>query len=248
MLEYTFYIRHDGCWTETINETFPDVTATIIYSYRLLGSSITMIELNNVRGSAIDELVAWLDDHPVMTTAQLLQYDEASENAYVSLVGEYDDDTEPVLNVLLRNRCFPTVPATVADGREHWSVIVPTNEAVSQAHDELRNLGSITVDSLGAPELDGLLTGLIDIKQAVQRLSPRQREILARAIDRGYYDSPRACSIETLAETDSANASTVGNHLRRSEAKILEAVFPLLTDAGPTTGDATTDEYVSSRT
>ncbi|WP_235847858.1 helix-turn-helix domain-containing protein [Natronorubrum thiooxidans] len=205
-----------------------------------------MIEVNNVQEPIIDELIAWLGTHSVITTAQLLQYDETSKNAYISLVGEYDDHTEPVLNVLLRNRCFPTVPATVADGREHWSVLVPTNEAVSQAHDELRDLGPITVDSLGAPELDGLLTGLVNIKQAVQNLSPRQQEVLARAIEHGYYDSPRACSIETLAEMDSANTSTVGTHLRRSEARILESVLPLLTSSNTIPDDRATDEHASS--
>ncbi|MDG5778154.1 helix-turn-helix domain-containing protein [Haloarculaceae archaeon H-GB1-1] len=226
MLEYTFRIRHEGCWTENLNDRFPDVSATIIYSYRLLGVSITMIEATNVADA--DAFVEWLDDHAVMTVAQLVSYDEDRETAFVSLAGDYETDTEPVLNVLLRNRCFPTVPATVTGGREHWSVLASDHEQVSRTHEELQKIGRVEVDSLRTPELDRLLTGLSEVKQAVQDLSPRQREVLGRAIDEGYYDSPRACNIADLAEQDDANTSTVGEHLRRSEAKILKAVAPLL--------------------
>ena len=130
--------------------------------------------------------------------------------------------------MLLRNDCFPTIPATVANGREHWNVLASSHEQVSTAHEELREIGSVNVDSLRSPDLDALLTDLTGVKQAVQDLSPRQLEVLSRAIKEGYYDSPRSCNIEELAALDDANTSTVGEHLRRSEAKILQAVAPML--------------------
>lgn len=228
MLEYTFRIRHKGCWTETVNEAFPGVSATIIYSYRLTGTSITMIEATGIAEDRVGALVEWLGDHEVMTSAQLVSYHETRETAFISLEGDYRTDTEPVLNVLLRNNCFPTIPATVSNGREHWSVLASTHEEVSTTHEELRDIGAVEVDALRQPELGRLLTGLTEIKQAVQDLSPRQTEVLARAIEHGYYDSPRGCNIEELAAMDSANTSTVGEHLRRSEAKILEAVGTML--------------------
>ena len=231
MLEYTFRIRHDGCWTEAVHGEFPDVSATIIYSYRLTGTSITMIEATNVAEGRVAPLVDWLDAHEVMTKAQLVSYHDARKTAFISLEGDYQTDTEPVLNVLLRNNCFPTIPATVSNGREHWSVLASTHTEVSRTHEELRAIGSVEVDALRQPDLGRLLTGLTEIKQAVQNLSPRQMEVLARAIEEGYYDSPRGCNIEDLAAQDSANTSTVGEHLRRSEAKILEAVGSMLNGA-----------------
>ncbi|MGQ4554597.1 helix-turn-helix domain-containing protein [Halobellus sp. GM3] len=228
MLEYTFSIIHKGCWTADLNDAFPGVRATIIYSYRLTGTSITMVEVTRIDEDRLDDLVDWLEDHPVMNTSQLVTYDEGRGKAFISLSGDYDTNTVPVLNVLLRNDCFPTIPATVARGREHWSVLASSHEQVSKAHEELRQIGSVDVDSLRSPNLDQLLTDLTGVKEAVQNLSPRQHEVLSRAIDEGYYDSPRSCNIEELAELDSANTSTVGEHLRRSEAKILKAVEPML--------------------
>ena len=248
MLEYTFRIKHEGCWTETLNDAYPDVTSTIIYSYRLLGISITMIEATHVPPDQVDGFLSWLDGHEVMTTATLISYDDQQETAFVSLAGDYDTDTEPVLNILLQNRCFPTVPATVENGMEHWSVFACDHESVSRTHEQLQEIGTVEVDALRTPDLDRILTGLTEVKQAIQDLSPRQQEVLSRAIETGYYDSPRACSIEDLASMDTANTSTVGEHLRRSEAKILKAVGPLLsrpnrreTSANTTPARATSD-------
>ncbi|WP_244880414.1 DNA-binding protein [Halogeometricum borinquense] len=126
-----------------------------------------MIEATNV--SDADAFVEWLNDHEVMTVAQLVSYDADRETAFVSLAGDYETDTEPVLNVLLRNRCFPTVPATVTGGREHWSVIASDHEQVSRTHEELQKIGHVEVDSLRTPELDRLLTGLSEVKQGCPR-------------------------------------------------------------------------------
>ena len=230
MLEYTFRITHRGCWTETLTDEFPAVTATIVYSYRVRGDSVTMVEAAHVEPDEVDSLVEWLQAHEVMSTAQLINYDADRETAVISLVGDYDHDpeTEPVLNVLLNNQCFPAVPATVSNGREHWSVLTADHEHASRAHAELQSLGALEVDALKSPQESRLLTGIGEIRQAIQDLSPRQREVLLRAIEHGYYESPRGCNIETLAELDDANVSTVGEHLRRSEAKILAAAVPIL--------------------
>lgn len=224
MLEYTFGIQHEGCWTETVNDAFPDVTATIIYSYHLEGFSITMIEVRNVDNGILDSLVEWLGEHPIMTNAHLTSYFSNERRAFISLEGDYDTDTEPVLNVLLRNKCFPSVPATVRYGVEHWSVIGTSHELVSQAHQELQQLGPVTVDSLTDTGEDYYShPNMAEIKRALQEMSIRQKEVLAIAIEQGYYDHPRGCNIEEIAEYDSANLSTVGEHLRRSEGKLLKA-------------------------
>lgn len=233
MLEYTFEITHEGCWTETMNDSFPMISATIIYSYQLRETSITMIEATNVSPTDVDAFVAWLSDHEIMTSATLVSYDENRAVAYVSLAGDYEtgtdaEDTEPVLNVLLENRCFPTVPPTVTDGSERWSVLARDHASVSETHAALQSMGSVEVTALTSPTHDRLLTGLAEVKAAIEALSPRQREVLSQAVAEGYYDSPRACGIEDLAAMDSANTSTVGEHLRRSEAKILNAVGSLL--------------------
>jgi predicted DNA binding protein len=228
MIEYSFRIEHKGCWTEGINDNFPNLQASIIYSYLIRETSITMIEVTQVEEDEIDNIVDWLQKHPIMNTSRLVSYTSASNRGIICLEGDYDVDTEPVLNVLLRNSCFPTIPATVAHGREHWDVLSPTHQHVSQAHEELQHLGSVDIDSLYSTDFEQMFTGLLEVKKAFQDLSSRQREVLSLAIEEGYYDSPRSCNLEDLAELDPTSVSTVGEHLRLSESKILKAIEPML--------------------
>ncbi|ELZ76940.1 HTH DNA binding domain-containing protein [Haloferax larsenii JCM 13917] len=55
-------------------------------------------------------------------------------------------------------------------------------------------------------------------------LTSRQREVLETAVERGYYDIPRQVSIETLAAELDCSPSTVSEHLRKVESKVLTRI------------------------
>ncbi|ELZ88231.1 HTH DNA binding domain-containing protein [Haloferax elongans ATCC BAA-1513] len=52
-------------------------------------------------------------------------------------------------------------------------------------------------------------------------LTSRQREVLETAVENGYYDIPRQVSIETLATELGCSPSTISEHLRKVESKVL---------------------------
>ncbi|SEL02720.1 helix-turn-helix domain-containing protein [Haloferax larsenii] len=55
-------------------------------------------------------------------------------------------------------------------------------------------------------------------------LTSRQREVLETAVENGYYDIPRQVSIETLAAELDCSPSTVSEHLRKVESKVLTRI------------------------
>lgn len=62
-------------------------------------------------------------------------------------------------------------------------------------------------------------------RHVTAHLTPRQRDILAVAIDQGYYEVPRATTHEALASELSLSAGTVGEHLRKIESTVLNEVM-----------------------
>ena len=56
---------------------------------------------------------------------------------------------------------------------------------------------------------------------AAAMLTARQREVLAVAIDEGYYADPRTATQGDIAAELGLSASTVGEHLRKIEATVL---------------------------
>ncbi len=52
-------------------------------------------------------------------------------------------------------------------------------------------------------------------------LSPRQRELMTAAVDRGYYESPRRCTLTDLADEFDIAKSTASEILHRAEGAII---------------------------
>lgn len=59
----------------------------------------------------------------------------------------------------------------------------------------------------------------------LETLTPRQREVLEVAFDRGYYDVPRRASAAEIAAELGLDDSTVSEHLQRAEHNLLETLL-----------------------
>ncbi|GGL35451.1 hypothetical protein GCM10009037_18880 [Halarchaeum grantii] len=52
-------------------------------------------------------------------------------------------------------------------------------------------------------------------------LTERQRDVLAAAVAAGYYENPRGATVADVADDLDVSASTVSEHLRKIEARVL---------------------------
>lgn len=227
MIELDLSVRHEGCWTATVNDEFRDVSGTILFSYAEGDNSATMVSFDVASASTADRLVAWLRDHAVVEECQLV--DRSDGVAYVNLRTDYaSSETQPLQNALRETRCFPVDSAQVYENREHCSLVAVDHEQLQTVHDRLREYGSVVVNAVTDHASDQLPSEMHGLNGLVDDLSPRQREVIARAVAAGYYDSPRRCTVAELAEEDDANMSTVSEHLRRGEAKVIQAIAPVI--------------------
>nr|WP_265472954.1 helix-turn-helix domain-containing protein [Halohasta litchfieldiae] len=55
-----------------------------------------------------------------------------------------------------------------------------------------------------------------------QLLSEKQQELVLEAVDRGYYDTPRDCTLTELADAVGIAKSTCSETLHRAEETIIE--------------------------
>lgn len=89
-------------------------------------------------------------------------------------------------------------------------------EAIRQAAEAIPDSLSVTLERAGRydPSTDDLASVLTD----------RQRQVLAAAVDCGYYDTPRTATQADVAEALGCSAGTVGEHLRKIQARVLREV------------------------
>ncbi|MFB6079477.1 MAG: helix-turn-helix domain-containing protein [Haloferacaceae archaeon] len=121
------------------------------------------------------------------------------------------ETTEPLLLTIVRSSGIPLeLPVTIVDGTASIEVTGP------------RDRLSTLADQLDAI---GMAFDVRYVHQAVdpgELLTEGQREILTRAVDLGYYDTPRRCTLTGLADDLGVAKSTASERLHRAEEKAIK--------------------------
>lgn len=102
------------------------------------------------------------------------------------------------------------------NGAVVFSMFGPDDE-VQNAIEDVSVPVDITIEAVG---------GLAGTTAAVaSRLTDRQREVVETAVNMGYYDIPRSASQEDIAAEFDCAPSTIAEHLRKCEARVLQTYF-----------------------
>lgn len=171
----------------------------------------TGVALYLCRGDA-DALERALADEPHALSYDVFNTD--GEYFDVHLHFESESPATDLLRVAERHQLIIDPPLEFTRSGGLLMSIVGTQEGIRRAAADLPgSVGRFTLERMGRyePEHDSLVGTLTD----------RQREVLGIAVDMGYYSTPRAVTHEDIASELDCSAGTVGEHLRKVEAKVL---------------------------
>lgn len=131
--------------------------------------------------------------------------DSSAEKALVQF-----ETTHPLLLLAAQDSGIPLeMPFELTGGSAVWD-ITASSDRLSALGTQLRSFGiPFTIDYIQQEVDKG------------QLLTDSQSEIVETAIDEGYYDTPRTCSLTELAEELDRAKSTVSETLHRAESKII---------------------------
>jgi predicted DNA binding protein len=124
---------------------------------------------------------------------------------------QVETTSPPLLLPLWRAGVPVELPFSVLDGRATWEL--------TTSSDRLSELGK-HLDEAG---IDYDIESVLEIgsSEADRLLTPRQREVLAVAVDEGYYAVPREATLTDVAETLGVSKSTCSDILHRCEGAII---------------------------
>lgn len=191
----------------------PGVTREALLHTDLLADG-TAVFTSLVSGDPTDAMAA-LDGESTVLSSDVFSIDERGVHVYVHV--------EPGGSAL----------TMLALAEEFDVIVLPPSEftdeglRVTLAGTEKR----IREASRAAPESISvrlLATGAFDPERddLVSRLTERQRDVLAAAVDLGYYETPRRATHADVAEVLGCSTGTVGEHLRKVEARVLAELVP----------------------
>ncbi|SFG58609.1 HTH DNA binding domain-containing protein [Halopelagius inordinatus] len=219
----TLEIWHPDCWTLEVTDETPA---------GLLAHTVFNTSGEQVKGhftaygdttADVDELVAAAERSALTSAVSEMQrrHDfrgRTPGNTSRELFVEYDPENS-VSDALVSNDFIQAAPVRVFDGREYWSLFVDDDrEGVRKRLDAVRDEtnADITVTKITRPD-----AGVGDAAWRADELSARQREVFELARKRDYYDWPRGISARDLADELDISKTTLLEHLRKAESKLL---------------------------
>lgn len=114
-------------------------------------------------------------------------------------------------NLFCRSCLFTSRPSS--DGTVEWTLAFPDGNSLTQFLNRL--------------ESERIKIEIRKLSKVVEQrsLTPRQHQIILRALDRGYFDYPRKMDLAALAKEMNVTKSTLVEILRRAEKKALTALY-----------------------
>lgn len=126
-----------------------------------------------------------------------------------------------VLSAIDAHGCTVLWPAFFRDGRERYRLIAPDRAHLDDLLKELRVLGETRLERV-VDLCEQAIEPRVSVTELTSDLTRKQLAVLRRAIDQGYYGSPRRTSSEALARSFGLSRSTFDEHLRKAESRVLE--------------------------
>lgn len=217
MREFNMVLRSEDGTYNSVDEAIidhPTLSRESAQHFELMSDG-TSVLLYHINGDA-DELEALLSAEPSALSYDVFEVEDDGLRAHVHfaadtvstglihLIEEYDLIVDPPLEI-------------DEDGGLHMSV--------AGSPDDIREAATMRPETIEI-HLEEAADEDVDRIDVTSLLTDRQLEVLEVAIQQGYYEIPREATNEDIAAELDCSTSTVGEHLRKIESRIISEVGP----------------------
>jgi len=188
-------------WIGDVSRRFPSARFRILAGIPGEGTGVALVELT------ADDLEAVLEE---MRAAETLTSMEILRTYGDQALLQLETTVPLLLLASAQSGQPPAMPFDVVDGSATWE-LTASRERLSQLADRFDQLGvPLTVDYIRAGTDPAAV------------LTDRQSALVEAALEAGYYDTPRRCTLTELAEAQGLAKSTLSGTLHRAEGQIIE--------------------------
>lgn len=188
-------------WVSTLSKQYPDAEFTVLAAMPAGETGVGLVEIT---ADDIEPIVTTIDGYDSVVSVTVLE--AQADRALVQF-----ETTEPLLIRSLSEAGVPLeLPITIVDGE--------VTLELTASREKLSELGTL-LDQFGIPFELLSITRSIDTQSL---LTEAQYDLLETAIERGYYDTPRTCTLTELADAVGLAKSTTSEKLHRAEEKVVK--------------------------
>lgn len=163
-----------------------------------------------------ESLIEMYEEETLVRSYDVFDSDEEGFFAHVHF--DPDSPADELLRIIDRHKLMIDPPLEFGENGSLRVTAAGPQELVRKAAIDIPESVDFHLELIGEyePQREGLVTMLTD----------RQRDVLRTAIEMGYYAIPREATHEDLATRLDCSAGTVGEHLRKIEARVLSELMP----------------------
>ncbi|WP_222914757.1 helix-turn-helix domain-containing protein [Natrinema sp. SYSU A 869] len=183
-----------------ISTELPDEEFTILSSHPTDDGILGLVKIETPEPATV---IQHFDDAPEMT------YEVLHPDAQTAMLQYVIPETESN-RALQASGILPVFPAYLQDG---W---------LSAEHTASHERASQFPEEMEAASIPYRIQSVTQSLDPGELLTDRQQELITEAVERGYYDSPRGCTLTELATGFDVNPSAVSGVLHRAEETIVK--------------------------
>lgn len=211
LYQTSFRLRHE-CPYRELSEQFPDLT---IREWYLSDCQVLEIASQN---APPDELVEEIDQ-----LGAILHCSMGESGLHIVTKACLCPVENSIINRFEEYNCLYQPPTIHRHGWEQYSLLAFDEDDIRSLHDDLESDREIDVLSkTGLEETKIPHSMLAPVDQLFGELTNRQLAALQLALENGYYEQPRKCSVSELAEQTTVARATFEEHLRKAENKLIK--------------------------
>lgn len=189
-------------WVHEVSTDHPDTVFRVVSALPGDGYGVGVVE---IEGGAYEEALEEIPQQRMISGMEVLQKDDENGKALVQI-----RTNEHLILQRASNSGIPIeMPFEIQDGVGEWEL--------RTSHDSLSELGS-AFDSMG---INYTIEHVRDFKSDADLLTEKQREVVEKAYELGYYDTPREVSLSEVADHLGIAKSTCSETLHRVEERVM---------------------------
>lgn len=191
----------EAVWIGEASRAFPAATFRVLSAVQSGDSGFGLLEIESESAPAV---LGALESLSGVSAVEVMQHSE--DTAIVQF-----ETSDPLLLLSIQESGAPLeLPLTIRDGQAVVE-LTASRDRLSAFGRHLETFGmSYTLDrvyvAVGTPDL----------------LTDQQRRLLVAAVERGYYDTPRTCTLTELADSVDLAKSTASVTLHRAEERVIK--------------------------
>lgn len=191
----------DGQWKADTTPEFPGTAVCLPSAMLRAGRAVEVVVLS---GERVEACAGAVREHPAVEGFTVVQRSDSGVTLQV-------ETSNPIVLAAAQESGTPLAyPVDVRDG-EAIVDVVSTHETVSAFGERL-----------DGADLRFEVAYVQPGHEMCQVLTERQQEVVVAAVEHGYYETPRRCSLTELADEIGVAKSTCSGTLQRAEAALVE--------------------------